>query len=121
MIFILDSLRFLFCHILDHLLFDSGTVTGIIVDRGASADNRIRSVMSRIVVDRGVSANNRIRSIMSRIVVDRGSTASGDSGSETLERDACLAVIVIECYVHWGGETVFGSDEDSRITLFGRV
>jgi hypothetical protein len=50
------------------------------------------------------------------IVEDRCCTASGDFGSETLERDAWLAVIVFECYVHRGGETMSGSNEDSRIT-----
>ena len=49
------------------------------------------------------------------IVEDRCCTTSGDFGSETLERDAWLAAIVFECYVHRGGETMSGSNEDSRI------
>jgi hypothetical protein len=76
--------------------------------------------MTGIIVDRGASADNRVRSVKSRIVVDRGARAWGHSGSKTLKRDAGLAVMAIEGYVHWSGKTVSGSDEGSRITIIGQ-
>ena len=51
------------------------------------------------------------------IIVSRGVRAWGDSGSKTLRRDAGLAIMAIESYVHWSGKPVSGSDECSRITV----